>query len=65
MALIAVSTEDPGIVRIFFDLRAIDSSLHEEDCIASAIEEAFGPAGEAAFPDSPARDRLKRHHWKP
>ena len=44
MALIAVSTQDPGIVRIFFDLRAIDPSLHEEDCIASAIEEAFAIA---------------------
>jgi hypothetical protein len=57
MALIAVSTEDPGIVRIFFDLRAIDPSLHEEDCIASAIEEAFAIADQEAKQPSPTAQR--------
>ena len=41
MALIAVSTDDPGIARIFFDLRAIDPAPDEQDRIASAIEQAF------------------------
>lgn len=41
MALIAVSTDDPGIARIFFDLRAIDPAQDEQARIASAIEQAF------------------------
>ena len=44
MALIAVTTDDPGIARIFFDLRAIDPALDEQDRIASAIEQAFAVA---------------------
>jgi hypothetical protein len=48
MALIAVSTDDPGIARIFFDLRVIDPTLDEEDRIASAIEEAFAVADQQA-----------------
>ncbi len=41
MALIAVSTDDPGIARIFFDLRAVGPTSDEESRIASAIERAF------------------------
>ena len=57
MALIAVSTDDPGIARIFFDLSAIDPTLDEEDRIALAIEQAFagtGPAGGTPSPAIPA-----------
>ena len=41
MALIAVSTDDPGIARIFFDLRTVEPTLDDEGRIASAIERAF------------------------
>jgi hypothetical protein len=41
MALIAVSIDDPGIARIFFDLRMVDPTLDDEDRIAAAIERAF------------------------
>jgi hypothetical protein len=54
MALIAVSTADPGIARIFFDLRAIDPTLDEEDRIALAIEQAFAIADQQAEQPSPA-----------
>jgi hypothetical protein len=53
MALIAVSTADPGIARIFFDLRAIDPTLDEEDRIALAIEQAFAIADQPS-PATPA-----------
>jgi hypothetical protein len=54
MALIAVSTDDPGVARIFFDLRAIDPALDEEDRIALAIEQAFAMADQQAKQPSPA-----------
>ncbi len=54
MALIAVSTDGLGIARIFFDLRAIDPTLDEEDRIASAIEQAFAMADRQAKQPSPA-----------
>jgi hypothetical protein len=41
MALIGVSTDDPGVARIFFDLRPAEPSKEEESRIASAIEQAF------------------------
>jgi hypothetical protein len=40
MALIAVCTDDPGVARIFFDLRPAEPSKEEERRIASAIERA-------------------------
>ena len=53
MALIAVSTDDPGIARIFFDLRAIETTLDEHERIASAIEQAFAVADQEAKQPSP------------
>jgi hypothetical protein len=53
MALIAVSTDDPGIVRIFFDLRAIEPTLDEHDCIASAVGRVFAVADQQVESPSP------------
>jgi hypothetical protein len=44
MALIAVSTDDPGVARIFFDLRPAEASREEQSRIASAIERAMAEA---------------------
>lgn len=41
MGLIAISTDDPGVVRIFFDLVPSEPSREQELRIASAIEHAF------------------------
>ncbi|HEX4171338.1 MAG TPA: hypothetical protein VHY82_02540 [Acetobacteraceae bacterium] len=56
MALIAVSTEHPGLARIFFDLRPAAPSQQEQSRIASAIEQAVAniEAGDATgfLPDA-------------
>ena len=54
MALIAVSTGETGVARIFFDLRANEPTPDEEDRIASAIEQAFAEADQQAEQNSPS-----------
>jgi hypothetical protein len=44
MALIAISTKDPGVARIFFDLQPAEMSRDEQRRIASAIERATAEA---------------------
>jgi hypothetical protein len=44
MALIAISTETPGVARIFFDLGPTEPSREEQSRIASAIERAMAEA---------------------
>lgn len=44
MGLIAISTENPGVARIFFDLRPAEPSREEQSRIASAIERALAEA---------------------
>jgi hypothetical protein len=61
MALIAVSTDDPGIARIFFDLRAINPTLDEADRIAAAIEHAFAVADQQVkSPEAPSSESMNR-----
>jgi hypothetical protein len=43
MALIATSTDEPGVVRIFFDMQAAASSPQDVRQIEAAVERAFAP----------------------
>jgi hypothetical protein len=56
MALIAVSTEDPGVARIFFDLRTGEPPRQQQSRIASAIEDALATteasSGNELLPDA-------------
>jgi hypothetical protein len=53
MALIAVSTETPGVARIFFDLHPAESSREEQNRIASAIERAWAESTKQSDPEFP------------
>ena len=50
MALIAVSTENPGVARIFFDMHPAKRLREEQSRIASAMERAVAEATQRSDP---------------